>query len=83
MAADPKPIDVSQVVGVGPDGGKLVQDLIRAVQRTVLPETWFAMGGTGSVMPVFNSKKWFLVVYNDDATAATKIQALVDAMKIT
>jgi hypothetical protein len=83
VAADPQAIDVSKVVGVGPDGGKLVPDLIRAILRTVLPDTWFAMGGTGSVMPVFNGKQWFLVVFNDDATAATKIQTLVDAMKNT
>jgi hypothetical protein len=83
VAADPQAINVSEVVGVGPEGGKLIPDLVRAILRTVLPDTWFAVGGTGSVMPVFNGKQWFLVVYNEDATAATKIQALVTTMKIT
>jgi hypothetical protein len=83
VAAAPKAIPVSDVVGVGPDAEQRVPALIRAIQRTVLPDTWFAMGGTGSVMPVFNSKQWFLVVSNDDATAVTQIQTLVDAMKLT
>jgi hypothetical protein len=81
VAAAPSAIDVSRVVGVGQDAEQRVPPLIAAIQRTVLPDSWFARGGTGSVMPVTNSKKWFLVVYNEDASAVTQIKQLIDDMK--
>ena len=81
MAANAVAIDISDVVGTAPGADQLVPALVRAVLRTVLPETWFARGGTGSVVPVFNGKKWFLVVYNDDANAVTQITTLVATMK--
>ena len=82
MAANSVAIDVSGVVGIGPDAEQRVPALVRAIQRTVLPDTWFAVGGTGTVMPVFNSKKWFLLVYNDDPAAVTQINNLVAFMKM-
>jgi hypothetical protein len=84
VAADSVAIDISSVVGIGPDAEQRVPALIRAIQRTVLPDTWFAVGGKGSVMPVFNSKKWFLLVFNDTDTDATvtQIKKLLDLMKM-
>jgi hypothetical protein len=69
------------VVGITPDKEPLVRDLVRAIVRTVSPDSWLAMGGKGSIQPVFNGKAWFLLVTNETATISL-IEQQLDKMKL-
>lgn len=82
MALTLKTIPLNDAVGQGADKAPLARDLARAIVRTVSPETWLAMGGTGSVEPVFNSKDWFLVVSNDSAVVQKIEDEIVAKIKL-
>lgn len=64
--------DVTPLVGNQGTEGEAVDRLVRLIYRTVDPEGWFALGGVGTIRPLYNPvrKKWYLSVFSAVPRAA-------------
>jgi hypothetical protein len=79
-----KAIDVSELIGQqGTDAERgRVQSLMQLIMSAIEPDSWYPVGGDGSVRSFFNQPKqrWYLVVSNaTDLTAP--LQTVLGGLK--
>jgi hypothetical protein len=79
-----KVIDVTEHIGQLGDeaAAKRVRGIIAAIMSSIRPDTWFPVGGDGSVRSFFNDPKkhWYLVVSHPDDISAD-LQTIVTGLK--
>ena len=68
----------SAPISTGPEPTANAAALVATIMKTVFPDSWFAMGGHGTIQAYFQpaTKQWFVVVFNDDQQTDDVFQSI-------